>query len=334
MGYTIERRKFTKFHGTVSEQGLAQALMADLSEATHGFDMLFPASLGSNATVAVFESNAATDPLAESGEKWRIRIEASEQAISINIGTDIQIPADGSAVSKTGQYTTSGHLIGLKSTGGGSQEIAFLNKDYFYKDEDPESGPLSYRLSISDHGVAFCVWKDAADDLGTMFAWFVAQRPVDPADGAVLTTHYAPVFCVYSCGGGGSTGSNINNNGIRKFVVRETDVLAPTESVSAVVASEDSTPIINPMSQVSISVDNKYMITFPSGLNTPKRAYKHELDMIAYTSSDVIAQDSDVSVTVFGEAEPRTYKALNANSKFNTGMRIMMLTQGGGIAGV
>ena len=120
-------------------------------------------------------------------------------------------------------------------------------------------------------------------------------------------------------------------DGIKKFVARESDVFAPTPSVPASVAVEDSNPIINPTKQVSISVDNKYMITFPSGLNTQRRAYKHELDMIAYTSADVIAQDSDVNVTVFGEDTPRTYKAMQANGEYNTGMRILLLTQGAGI---
>lgn len=379
-GFTIERSGFTKLHGTSGfpgELGLAQQLMTDLQAA--GFTKVHPSNtITGDTSVAVFDSSPAVDPLAGQEQGWRIRIESKNVSpgtgIHINIATKLQIPSDGTAVARHDTNRTSGHLIG--TPGGGTNhwntaEVPFINMSQFYPNtnEDPSSAPLSYRLSVSDHGVMLCVWKQARDDTGDMFAWFVAQRPVDPADGSVLTEHYAPVFCMYGNGGSGGhfysiNGADIDNlldtmdsssqsfiatdtvrtrlasrakianpNTIRKFVVRETDVIAPTPSVTAVTPTRDSNAIINPMEQVSISVENKYMITFPSGLNTQRRAYKHELDMIAYTSADVISQDSEVNVTVFGEQTPRTYKAMQANGPFNTGMRILMLTAGGGITG-
>lgn len=394
MGYTVERHGFSKFSsaddGALAEYGLAQRLMVDLSQ-VNGMTKIHPTqTIGNTTEVAVFESNAQMDPLADRGEKWRVRIETgrngtdiNSQYIRINMGTEHQIPDNGDDVTKTSSFTTSGNLAGPTDTvftgrSNINNEPPFLSGARFFGDlaQDPGSSPMSYRLSVSDHGIAFCTWRNAYDDSGDMFAWFVAQRPVDPADGSVLDDYYSPVFCVFSVGGGGgeqftlspedyvdfqeyledlesSSGNTISRStvvsrlsgwmdrglastevdGIRKFVVRETDVHAPTPLTSAVVAQEDSNPIINPMEQVSISVDNKYMITFPSGLNTQRRAYKHELDMLAYTSSDVIAQDSDVSVTVFGEATPRTYKAMQANKPYNTGMRVLILTEGAGISG-
>lgn len=340
MGYTVERQGFINFNGDGSNPGLAQSLMTDLAQ-SGGMSLVSPASIQSDTLVAVFESSADMDPL-HASQKWRLRIECDEFMVKINVATELQIPADGSPVTKEYQNRTSGNLIGQvterfeSSTGTGTtaraQDVPFLAMDYFYKEADPGSGPLSYRLSVCDHGIAFCVWKDGFDDAGDMFAWFVVQRPVDPADGTILIDQYSPVFCVHSTGGGGpSSNGSINANGIRKFVVREEDVLAPTQSFSAVVASEDSNPIMNPMRQVSISVDNKYMLTFPHGLNTPKRTYKHELDMLAYVSADVISQDSDVDITVFGEGTPRKYKAMNANGPYNTCMRILLLAQGAGI---
>lgn len=360
MGFTIERQEFTKIHNDEvnSAPGLVQSLMSDLSD--NGFNLVFPTgSVGieDNTPVAVFDSDTAMDPLGAS-EPFRIRIEGTPTSglgsgnMKVNIGTNLQIPGDGTEVSKTDQIVgnqttgtpiTSGFLMGNdknQQTSGGNNDVPpFLSEQYFYgkpnqntPTEEPANGPISYRLSISSHGVAFCAWKNGADDDGDMFAWFVAQRPVDPSSGAPLVDSSSPVFCVYSTGGGGHDGGDIQKDGISKFVVRETDVFAPTFPVSAVVASEDNNPILNPMRQVSISTDNKYIITFPSNLNTQRRAYKHELDMIAYTSADVVSHGSDVSVTVFGEADPRTYKAMNANSPFNTGMRILLLTDGASVA--
>ena len=356
MGFSVHKNGFVNLVGNPQEGGLGHSLITELTK-TGGMQLVFPATVQTDTTVAVLESAAAMDPLADSNQKWRLRIEVETigefEALRIHAGTSYQIPEDGSKPSKEAEGSIpgkqgatgndpflSGNFIGAEWPTGGTgapkptDELPFLFTGLMYQDSDPASGPLSYRLSVSDHGVAFCVWKDAYDDAGDKFAWFVVQRPVDPNTGATLVDGYAPVFAVYSGDGGGhggEAGADMRKEGIRKFVVRESDVFAPTKSVSAVVASEDSNPIINPMRQVAISVDNKYMITFPAGLNTPKRAYKHELDMLAYTSADVISQDSDVDITVFGEATPRKYKAMNANGPHNTQMRILLLVEGGGI---
>ena len=54
--------------------------------------------------------------------------------------------------------------------------------------------------------------------------------------------------------------------------------------------------------------------------------------MIGITSADVVSQYSSVPLTVYGESSARTYKALHANGAGNTGMRVLVLQQGGGIA--
>jgi hypothetical protein len=141
---------------------------------------------------------------------------------------------------------------------------------------------------------------------------------------------------------------------VRRFIVREEDVLAPypTHSftknafgtnldyatggfpfgVPADKHTVDYNAVINTKQQVSISEDNKYVITFPNGLNTARYSYTHEMDMIAYTSADVISDGSEVSITVYGEATPRKYVAISANGPNNTGMRILVLKSGGGIS--
>lgn len=141
---------------------------------------------------------------------------------------------------------------------------------------------------------------------------------------------------------------------IRRFIVREQDIEAPYPTpryvkdafglrmdyaeggfpfgVDATEHSVDYAAVINGRQQVAITENNKYVLTFPNGFNTARYAYTHETDMIAYTSADVISADTEVSITVYGEATPRVYKALQSNGPNNTGMRILVLRSGGGIS--
>jgi hypothetical protein len=89
--------------------------------------------------------------------------------------------------------------------------------------------------------------------------------------------------------------------------------------------------IINSQPQVVIAENNRYIVVFPNGLNTPRYMYTEELDMVAYTSADVISHYSDISMTVYNEATPRVYKAMQSNGLNNTGMRILMIRKGAGI---
>lgn len=106
-----------------------------------------------------------------------------------------------------------------------------------------------------------------------------------------------------------------------KFVVCEADVQRPTLTRPADVAMPDSNPILNSSEMVSVSEDNKYVITIPKGLNTPRFAYTQELDLIAYTSADVIGQFTEVDLPLYGT--DYRYKALPASRLKNTGMRIL-----------
>jgi len=196
---------------------------------------------------------------------------------------------------------------------------------------DVEAVPISYRLSVTDHGIALVTWAESFDGAGDCFNWLVIQRMVD-ADGNPVIVGKAPLFCLFSQnGGGGNDLDDITGSDITKFVVREDDVNAPTKPVSAVMPTADSSPIINPIQQVGISEDNKMILNFPQGLNTQRYSYTHELDLICYTSADVISQFSEPEITLYNEASPRKYKAMNANHVNNKGMRILILTQGAGI---
>ena len=213
--------------------------------------------------------------------------------------------------------------------------------------DEPRAYPMNYRLSITDRGVAVVVWEQGSDNVGNRYSWFVVQRPVDNQSGNTIVAGRAPVHCVY-----GLMQDQINQPwvegfgrySIRRFVVREEDVFVPVPidhsptvtptnmmGVDAVRNTMDYAAIINPFQQVSITENNKYVITFPNNLNTARYSYTHELDMIAYTSADVVSAGTEVPVQVYGESAPRRYMAMNANGPNNTGMRLLLLCAGGGI---
>lgn len=215
-----------------------------------------------------------------------------------------------------------------------------------------QSYPMSYLLTISPRGIALCVWEEAQDPTGNKSSWFIIQRPVDRTSGLPLidVASKTPLFCVYGLRDmyvpaaikqDDPATPNTNEkqviyperweSGLKKFVVRERDVFKPTVSYPAAYDSADSNAIVNGAQQVCITEDNKYVITFPNKLNTPRHAYTHELDLLAYTSADVVSQHTEVPLTVYGEGTPRVYKSVVANGPNNTLMRLMLLTQGGGV---
>lgn len=304
----------------------------------NGFALKFPSTLPpaptAGAKVALFK---ATLEFTETGDMaaqpWRIQFDASRANIgSVNVATPIQLPNDGStAVIIPTSGSNPPYPIGMLNTTGVLSSSMTASRDYsdtyfVYRDGNTSTDiganafPLSYRLSVTPRGVAIVVWEDASDAATVPnVSWLVVQRPVDHVTGQVFVTGHAPVFAVY--GMAGMT---------RKFVVRENDVLKPSPSVPADSNTEDSRAILNTANQVSITEDNRYVITFPNGLNTPRYSYTQELDMMAYTSADVVADYTNVPLTVYGEAQPRMYKAMRSMAGNSTGMRLLVLVQGGG----
>lgn len=203
--------------------------------------------------------------------------------------------------------------------------------DFILGTLDSAAYPFSYCISCTDHGVAFSSWIEGTDGYGCTQNWFVIQRAIN-SDGTVVTTGKAPLFCLYSVNGGGSTDANtLDTQGIMRFTVRESDVNAPTLPISAVAHTPDGNAVINPVQQVCFSENGRFDFKFPQGFNTARHSYAYQIDMLAYTSADVCSQRIDVQVQVYNEKDAqgnpklRTYRALSANSPKNTGMRPFIL---------
>ncbi len=220
---------------------------------------------------------------------------------------------------------------------------------------DPREGalnvPMSYALTVSDHGIVLAVWDQAVDQYetneGHRFSWLNIQRLVDKDTGAPLVDQnksFCPLFCMYG----------VYHEKFQKsmyFVVRESDIHRPSEELNAGEDAPDSNAVLNTFEQVAVSEDYEYVITVPSGLTTQRYLYLEEADLIGYTSADVISNGAlsefamyDEGVcSVTGHADQasceanggewesttRLYKGLPSTGKYNTGMRMLMRWYGG-----
>ena len=213
----------------------------------------------------------------------------------------------------------------------------------------PESYPLSYFTSFTNRGLFFGVWEGTwsimqktrtrqLNEKDAWFSWFLIQRPVNRKTGQVRTTGQSPVFCINSVG-----------YKYWKFVVRERDVMHPTQGDSATTAfyyndltgktevratpyrvpadahTEDSHGILNTTHQIALTEDSKYLVSFLYNLTTPRFRYSDELDMIGQTAGDVSMASSDIKITAYSEATQRVYKALSANLPYNAGLRVSVI---------
>jgi len=183
--------------------------------------------------------------------------------------------------------------------------------------------PMSYALSVSNHGIALAIWEEATDQYdhtGHRFSWFVTQRLVDKESGAPLldqSESHAPLACLYGI-------QNQTLQETRYFVVRESDVHRPSEDLDATVNTADSVALINPKEQISVTENYEYVVTIPSGINTQRYMYLEEMDMIGYCSADIISQDGIAELSMYDDGTKKRYKGLRATGKYNTGLRILM----------
>jgi hypothetical protein len=185
------------------------------------------------------------------------------------------------------------------------------------------------------------------------FNWMLVQRPVNRTTGVILDDYESltskhPVFCLNSVAGR-----------YYHFSVREKDIAHPQSGppdhqsiayykdfiqyptpgdydnypyrVPSGLNSEDSHLLFNPQNQISLTEDKTYLISFPNNLTTPRFRYTEEIDMIGFTSSDILMSGQVVSFSTYDEAQERIYIALPPSNRYNTGVRFCVLMQTGNI---
>lgn len=335
-GFVVRRSGFV----TVGE--LMTSVVNDLT--TNGFTAIFPTPWVAPVTPqkwsVTLEASESVDPLNATAipnkQPWRMRVEVYDQyTASLVVGSQLSLPNTGAQSWLVSGSDTAGPLgvVGGKYTQGTGINRSPLPTDvkqgFLNRKNRVMAGavdlsasyPMSYYICITPRGVFIDVWEDlTTDTLAIPHAWLLVQRPVDRKTGGVITTGKAPVFALMSVGGT-----------ISKMVVRESDVLRPSELYDATLDTTNSAAVINAVEQVAISENNQYVVSFPARLNTPRYAYTYELDMVGYTSSDVVAENTYLPLRVYGEAADRRFVAMHANKPNNAGMRIVALNQGGGI---
>lgn len=317
-----------------------------------------PISLSSGAT-----ANIRFDP--DYLQPWRLAFDVIDsQTLNIYAATHVQLQDNGNIARvtnyngevidhagimgnlPTSNITVGGRVVDKRITVGNVDQ-GFVNRS-LRVGSYPEAYPMNYAVTLNNRGMFFGVWEGSwsaihrsaaqfAANGNNWFNWFVVQRPVDRITGRVLTAGRAPVFCINSVG-----------YNYWKFIVRERDVLHPTQGdpeqtsytytysgnvvvqttpyrVPADQHTDDSFAILNTTNQIALSENSKYLISFLHNLTTPRFRYSEELDMIGQTSADVCMAGNDVLITAYQESGQRAYKALPANKPYNTGLRICVL---------
>jgi hypothetical protein len=321
--FTKEAQNFT------SAKALFSALAADLL--ANGFTQKFPVQpLTSNDLTCTLEVGATVDPLAAT-QKWRIHLEtfSTEDRLGITVATPTQLPDDGTVAVYDDGFSVPGY-IGSALTSLVGANIPFFDRRCYETAQQKLSYPVSYKLTITSHGIALYMWEPGSDIEGNNWSCFVIQRSVSNVDGAARITGKCPLHCMFAIKRWNRVFTGANSYApqdlYKRFVVRESDVERPTIPIVANADTDDGSRSINTSNMSAITEDNSYIIMFPNNLNTQRYVYPvDELDMLAYTSADVISQNTDASITMYGEAQPRLYRAMCASDVQSTGMRFLML---------
>jgi len=297
------------------------------SFATSGFQVVaVDGAAGTNITAAAKSIVLSAEVVVDSlyiNQKWSVIIAGSDadKTLSIHVLPSNQLSATFEAVKRNATAE-----VGRVSVDGSETKYFIdLVKDWKIDSAaDFAAYPFSYDLSVTDHGFALQVNAEGLDNTGTAFSWLVVQRGVIAETGEVDPN--SPLFAIFSAAGGQSGDPDVlNPKSIQRFVVIERDIFAATSPISAVVPSPDGIPVLNPLQQVMIAEGNKAIVLFPHMINSHRYLYHIVLDMLGYTSADVISAASQIELTP--ASIKRVYRALNANGKDNRGMRVLFPTE-------
>ena len=178
-----------------------------LVESTKGVDLLSD----DNLVPEYYQVQSQRRP-----QKWRLRFQwdRKQQSIKVHVATEYQL-LNGMEVTqgqdrdgiKSPVYREPGELcdIYLEPNTGRTvgYEMVKSKSDWFRRSGKTEDNisrtyPMSYRLTVTDHGVGLFLWDQASVDQDDDYAWFVVQRHVDQTTGQPEFTQKSPVHCLYS----------------------------------------------------------------------------------------------------------------------------------------
>lgn len=313
--------KLIRGQNLIGPEAVCRAVMNDLVQngfTAIGVDRVAGSGLSPTTKAACLEAGLAVDGLS-AVQKWCVILEANDElrTMTVNVLPSIQVTSDFRSSQRTGNTE-----VGRVSNGAKADAYFFnMSLDWGISPaSDLTATPLAYDLSITNHGIALCVYAEGYGNTGQAFSWFVAQRGVTDTD--LIEGDSSPLFCVFSIAGGQRGNPDmLLHDSIQRFTVVEKDIYSASQPISAVVPTPDGYPIINPLQQVSLFEGNKACILFPQLINTHRYLYFVKLDMLAYTSADVLSQDSQIEI--ISNLKRIQYKAQCANGRDNRGLRIL-----------
>lgn len=264
----------------------------------------------------------AVDPLYQN-QKWGIILSASDadKTLAVNVLPDNQVNSTDYRAAKRSDTVEIGRM---SKSGLMTNFFIDLTNDWrMDPTADTSAYPLTYDFITTDHGIALHINAEGFDNTGTAFSWFVVQRGVQSTD--TKPGDQSPLFAIFSCGGGlAGDPDTFKPDAIQRYTVIEEGIYSATVPLSAVQPTPDSAPIINPLQQVMIAEGNRAIVLFPQMINTQRYVYFATLDMLGYTSADVLSAGSEVQLNPLKATNKTKYLGMNANGKDNRGMRLML----------
>lgn len=260
---------------------------------------------------------------------YRLMVKAEWNEARLYVAPPLQLPDTAFLTEVLGEYE---QLVGWDHVGVigsdiGNTGLPFIDRTYLRK--AAPAYPMSYVLTLTERGWVFFTYEETFDDAsvwhdGSWFSWLCVQRPVDPATGAPLISEMSPVFAAYEIKNGFG---HVRN----KFVVRESDVNAPTKSQPAWRFKRMENAIL-PAADADVNYfteDNTAKVFFPHNLNTRRYRYRHVMDLIAFSEARLFGSLQNTEITpVFSEPTPRKYKTVINHAQDSPGTIIFILING------
>lgn len=304
----------------IGTEALARSLVADM--ALNGFtvkavDGAETTQIADTAKKFLLFADVGVDTQATE-QPWAVLIEASDvgRFLDVSILPQLQIDETFNPAKRSGN-TTVGRMT---DDGSDSKHFADMVEWGMEGQADLSVFPLTYDLVVTDHGFAFSMNAEGFDNKGTAHSWFVCQRGV--TEGETTVGEKSPLFCIFSnAGGQKGNPDKLEATSVLRYTVIEKNIKSATAPISAVVPTPDGMPIINPIQQVMLGEGNVALVLFPQMINTHRYVYFTTLDLLGYTSADVISASSEVDLKP--GAKLVTYRGMNANGSDNRGMRVL-----------
>lgn len=294
---------------------------------------------------AILQPTVDIDPiLGYTGTKtWRVALVILNNNLHVYAGTDKYLKDNGEIIEE--KYLKPHDLQSSEQGLPNNPALIykFVVRDFFDSASSELAYPMSYSLSVSDHGLFIGITDSCNDEYqntkrydnklslvySPRFSWFLIQRPV--FNGDVIVSGKAPVVCLFTrmetpinTDEDGYDITGVNQSPTTQltyyFTVRESDVTRPTEKVRIDNNCDRLNLSWNSYGSCDFIEDGSYQISIPVGFNTTRYYYPYMLDMIATCNVQTLVESREIKLV------NSTYMTLSTNRVQGEGMRLLVAT--------